>query len=525
MADIPAKSKLLELAKSRFDEISPAERKLFETTAAGKKADCSGLSEKDRVVRGDCLVWLCTNPDASAEVTYRGISIGGAEIKGRVDLEWARISFPLVAWKCVFNDEIILSRSQLRFLNLQGSSVRQLEANRTEFEGSVLLRFGFKTQGPVNLGDSTIGGSLDCDGGEFLGNEKTPALSANGATIHGRVFMRRGFKAMGEVNLVGATMGRTLECDGGQFFGIGKSLAINADTAKIDGAVYFRGGASVEGEARFAFSSVAGSFQWRDLKSPEKAILDLRFAKTGTLFMSEDSWPGNGNLRLDGFLYDRIDSRAFPTAEMQLMWLHRQPQDQFLSQPYDQLAAALRERGLKEDATKVMVAKNKDQAAHLHWRPAWLWFGLFGKLIGYGYRPWRAFLISLIMIGFGWLVFERGYHSKLVTPTGDKAYLVEKNGTRRLSKNGTPQVSDDHPKFNAFVYSVETFVPLLKLGIDEHWAPNAYRGKSLNVGILGLLGFPRTWGSLLRYYLWFHIIAGWVLTTLWAAGLTGLAKT
>src|SRR4029077_7165778 len=64
------------------------------------------------------------------------------------------------------------------------------------------------------------------------------------------------------------------------------------------------------------------------------------------------------------------------------------------------------------------------------------------------------------------------------------AYVVEKDGTRRLSKTGTPQVSEDYPKFNAFVYSAETFVPLLKLGIGERWTPNAHRGAPLNVGML-----------------------------------------
>ena len=129
------------------------------------------------------------------------------------------------------------------------------------------------------------------------------------------------------------------------------------------------------------------------------------------------------------------------------------------------------------------------------------------------------------MIGIGWLVFQFGYDWRLVTPTGDKAYLVEKDGTRRLSKNRTPQISEDYPKFNAFVYSAETFVPLLKLGIGEHWSPNAHLGAPLPLGMLAFLGFPRTWGSLLRYYLWFHIITGWVLTTLWVGGLTGLVKT
>jgi hypothetical protein len=67
-------------------------------------------------------------------------------------------------------------------------------------------------------------------------------------------------------------------------------------------------------------------------------------------------------------------------------------------------------------------------------------------------------------------------------------------------------------------------VPLLKLGIGEHWVSNAHNGPILNVGFLGYLGFPRTGGRFLRYYLWFQIIAGWILTSLWVGGLTGLVK-
>jgi hypothetical protein len=96
---------------------------------------------------------------------------------------------------------------------------------------------------------------------------------------------------------------------------------------------------------------------------------------------------------------------------VQLNWLKLQPPDHFLSQPFEQLAAVFRKMGLEDDARKVMIAKNKDHAAHLNWRPAWLWYGFFGKLIGYGYRPWRAFWISLFLIGIGCWLFNAGYNS------------------------------------------------------------------------------------------------------------------
>ncbi len=725
MPETPARPKLPELAASRFDNISPAEQKLFDATADGKDADCTSLSEKDRVIQAERLVWLCTNPDASAQVTYRGVSIVGAQIEGELNLQWAKVSFPLRVRQSAFTQTIILQNAHLVSLDLTATSIKDLwaenlvternvilsagfkaeggvnltgakiggdldcdggqfvsksqrpalnangakfegsvfllgrfraeggvilvaatiggnlecdggqfiskgnipalDASGAKIEGSVYLRTGFRAEGGVNLVAATIGGNLSCIGGQFVGKGNIPTLSANSAKIEGGVYLRTGFRAEGGVNLVAATIGANLECDGsqfiskgdipaldantakiegsvylrtgfraeggvnlvaatiggnlaciggqfvskgdipalyansakiegsvylrtgfraeggvdlvgatiggdlecigGQFVGKGNIPALSANSAKIDGSVFFREGAVADGIVDLTFAQIGRAFQWTDFESPNKAKLHLTLAKCGTLWHDQHSWPSNGNLRLFGFVYDQIDDRASPNADVQLGWLHRQPQVKFLTQPYEQLATVLRQRGLKEDARKVMIQKNKDQAKHLHWRLEWLWYGFIGKAIGYGYSPWRAFWISLFVICVGWFVFERGYHSSLFTPTEDKAYLVEKDGTRRLSKNGTPQISGDYPKFNAFVYSAETFVPLLKLGLDEKWTPNAHGGTTLNVGMLGLLGFPRTWGSLLRYYLWFHIIAGWVLSALWVGGITGLAKT
>ena len=73
--------------------------------------------------------------------------------------------------------------------------------------------------------------------------------------------------------------------------------------------------------------------------------------------------------------------------------------------------------------------------------------------------------------------------------------------------------------------TLETFVPLLKLGMSEYWTPNAKRGAPLDLGALNKHGFRTNWGSAIRDYMWLHIILGWVLTTLWIGALAGLVKT
>jgi len=94
------------------------------------------------------------------------------------------------------------------------------------------------------------------------------------------------------------------------------------------------------------------------------------------------------------------------------------------------------------------------------------------------------------VIAIGCWLFQRGYRRGLVTPTGDVDYSVEKDGAHPSSA--------DHPKFNAFVYSLENFVPLVKLGIGEHWEPN---GNRVALGSGKRLRFPPKTGGWLRGYL------------------------
>jgi hypothetical protein len=126
-----------------------------------------------------------------------------------------------------------------------------------------------------------------------------------------------------------------------------------------------------------------------------------------------------------------------------------------------------------------------------------------------GYDPWRAFWISLGLILIGWAVFRRGYNRGLITPTEEISYAIWNYKIE--------PVSQFYRKFNAFVFSLETFVPLVKLGIADRWEPNGHK-----YFVKG--GWPKS-GGRLRLYMWCHMIAGWLLSALWVGGITGLVKT
>ena len=153
-----------------------------------------------------------------------------------------------------------------------------------------------------------------------------------------------------------------------------------------------------------------------------------------------------------------------------------------IPQPYAQLAKVLQEMGHEADARRILIAKQEDPArlAMMTWYQR-LWHHVLGLTIGYGYRPWQALLWIVGFIVLGAFLFQ----------SGSDGAQFEKT------------IAGEPPAFNTFVYSLDSFVPL----IDLHQAK--YR-------------LPISRG--LRVYLWLHIASGWILTTLLVVGLTGLVR-
>lgn len=526
-------SKLLTLAQGKYasQQLSLAEEKLFRAAETGGIASAFIGDEKqdgpanelpwnpDRAIRGECIVWLCTDREASALVTHRGIEVHGAQIDGELNLGDADVKFPLWLWRCRVNDTIFLRDAQIPVISLQACHIKDLFADGVRVRGAVYLRHGFRTKGEVRFMGAVIGGNLDFEDAQ-LTNRTGPALSADSATIQGNVFLRNGFKAEGEVRLLGTTIGGYLDCTRADLSNPG-GTAINAQSSKIEGHAFLRFGYRSEGKIDFLGATIRGGLVICGVVEPEKTILDLRLAKAGTFWDDDTSWPKDGHLFLDGFVYERLDEDSPLDAERRKNWLSRQPQSKFLPQPYEQLASVLREMGHDRDARFVMMQKNREQSRFTRrFRQGWWWYNAFGRAIGYGYAPWRAFAMSVVMILLGTFLFGYGSCCGLIAPTKESAY--EKNSSGHfVLVNEKRKVANDYPVFNAFVYSLESFTPLLKLDQSGSWAPNANHGERWRV----LWLWEATAGDWLRRYLWVHIIAGWILTTLWVGAVTGLVKT
>ena len=443
---------------------------------------------------------------------------------------------------------------------------KTLNASGMEVKGNVFLNEGFRTNGEVALIGAKINGSLHCEQGFFI-NRSKDAMSADCIKVENNVFLRDGFKARGKVRLVGAIIGGDLVCVGGQIQNMGKDnnvaeafvaemmkikgsvllrkfkaegqvnlmatrvggnfecsgchlnnpkgLALNAEGINVEGSVAFIADLKIEGEVKMMGAVVGRYFWWQGLQSLETVVLNLQHAKVGTIIDEVKSWPEKGKLRLDGFVYDNFHHISPNSAKERLEWLRRQSSEQFLPQSYEQLAEVLKNAGHEKERIKVLVAKNRDETKRLGaFSPMRYWYLLFDLVAGYGYRPGRAFVASLMFIVLGAFLFHVGHANGLITPTKSEAY----------DPKGSSTISVNCPVFNPVVYSAETFVPFLKLFVVESYLPNANLGQKITIFCPHIYSITATTGSLLRGYLWFHIIAGWFLTTLWVGGFTGLIR-
>jgi len=248
-----------------------------------------------------------------------------------------------------------------------------------------------------------------------------------------------------------------------------------------------------------------------------------------------DSWPSRGNLFVDGFTYERIASG--PTDAMsRLNWLDRQ--QTFKPQPYRQLAKALRELGDDNGQREVLVEMERRARTGELTSPFLRW------TIGYGYHPlWALGWLGGLGV-LGWIIFRRARLG--IVPTDDNAY----NAFKENASNPPAH----YVRFSPAVYSLENSLPLVKLGQADRWQPDPNppnpapadpnwiihlveltaswkprRGlnwpKSIVQRCLGVIAYiSRETKSpvFLRRFLWFQILLGWILATLFAAGLAGL---
>jgi hypothetical protein len=559
-----APSDLETLATSRFGQLSEAEHRLLHSAPRGELADC-GTDEKDpsdpennpeyahqwgadREIRAALLSWLCLDTVARTQVA--GIWVKAARVDGRLKLSFAAIPFPITMIGCWFPCGMNLDRAELASLVLPRGRIGGARTSDSNTAKVAILANGVRIRGPliliethvegeVRLFQASIGSNLECDGAVFE-NPGAVALDCEMANIGGGVHLRNGFRSEGEVRLRLAVIRANLECQSARFGdgGRGETRVLTIEGAKIDGAVLLREGFRAEGGVLALAAEIRGDLDLREADfSTPGSELNVRHANIkGRLFiyrtrihadtwivlesaacavLDDDltTWPRDGHLVLDGFVYQRLQDPG--DANARLAWLRGQlPKEraqrpgQFRPQPYRQLAQVLRTQGYEAEACDVLVgmARDRRKYAQLSWS-SWFWSLVLWHVIRNGYKPLRAAVWLLALWVANAIVFGTAYHVGLMGPTDQRAF--EEFVARRGS------VPSWYSPFRATGFAVDLSLPIISLGERDKWRPLAepvWEKASVPTWLPGALSVWR----------WVAIVAGWFLASMLVAGVAGL---
>jgi hypothetical protein len=451
------------------------------------------------------------------------------------------------------NREVVLLGAQIGdILDCEGGSFRNpggvgaLIADGIKVKGSVRLRDGFLADGEVRLDGAQIGGGLECNRGTFR-NPGRRALTADHAVVKGSASLDDGFYAEGYVDFSGAQIAEEFICSAGDFHNATLDLRDTSVATLYDSGLGDslgkptiwppHGQLLLDGFTYGKFANV-----------PD---LPKRLAWLG--LQPQTPFPSRSYLQLADVLWKAGDGRG---AFQVLSGMRGQiRQSEFQPQPYLELAKVLRDYG-DDDGAKRLLIEMEDRARRGSVGSA-LVRPLLRSTIGYGYDPLRAFWWELGLSFLGWIVYRRSYLAGAMAPTEEKAY-------ERFKEPGG-EVPAHYPRFSPLIYSVENSLPLVKLGQGDRWQPDpqgqrvparkrpagelAYRATwewfpaRLSGGMraktvrltslwsraprglqncLAWLSAKTTAPRFVMWFLWIQILLGWLLATLFVAGVSGI---
>lgn len=484
--------------------------------------DCSGGKFKHK---GDALT--CDRMQVGGDVLINN----DFQAEGTVRLPGAAISGSVNCYGGIFRGEVVLVGTTIDGpLICRAGSFQHPEMALTcdgiQVEGGAFFDEGFQATGEVRLADARIKNQLGCKGGRFL--YRGDALNCDRMRVEGGVFLTEGFQSDGIVRLAGAVINGQLGCRASRFLHPETALLCDGMQVK-DGVILDEGflatgdvqlGSTVIGGSLVCQNStfqrdfllqqarISGSLIWKDVHLDKDSVVDLSHTSVFQLDDSgsngidnwEQNWPQKGNLSLNGFSYGALAQETLhgKWVAARVKWIGLQPR--FMTQPYEQLIKVLRQMGYEEEAKEIAIAKQEAlrKLGDLDWwSAAWNWF--LGRTIGHGYRPARLLVFGGFAIAVGALAFGYGLDHELLKFAGEPANQGIPNPWYAPWYFAT---------FYALAYSVDTFLPIIRLGVTENWQ----------------IDTSRSWGHALMFWSWFGTVLGWFVSTLFVVAFTSLIR-
>ncbi|MEW6387805.1 MAG: hypothetical protein AB1491_09865 [Thermodesulfobacteriota bacterium] len=485
-----------------------AETWIKEMVGRGEVADLEkkfGKDEKPRRIRATFLQKLLTDNLPGVKLHFHGIQIRKAVIIGSLDLEHAEIPHRVRLADCGFLDDLKLANSHFKkSLELDGSHFKgeavfdsaniekHLLLDRCRFEkfaNFFCVKVGqnlfirsvkeedalFKGMTSFNLAD--IGGALVAEGTkfQFKGEKEKEEINFSGMKV-GTVASFKDAEFEGPVNFRAAQIGWQFIGTNAKFKSkkpaIFNSIKVGTiagfDNAEFHGLLDF-----VAADIGQYLSAKKTKFhqlaQFEAIKVPIAHFWDAEFkeevnlkkAVIRDLSLGGVRWPLGGELRvqLDGLTYGEIIVTAAPKSKQPAAYRTYHTPLKLVnnsspnSQNYAQLEAFYKRGGKEDTAEEVFI-----QGKRREWWPKkwWGWLSptnwatliFWDGLAGYGRKPERTFLASLLVVLLGAFIFNPDYLDK---------------------KNWLAQWGPRHPWVVRFFLSLDRFLPAVDLGLADLW--------------------------------------------------------
>jgi hypothetical protein len=476
--------------------------------------------------------------------SYPHLDFSDSFIKGHVKLEGL---FPSQESGIIgFEGSTIEGEFLCKNCNLNNNIDYVLQLNGIHVNGLIGLKNN-RIKGAIELSSADIGGLL------FMGGEIQPsfinfapyhntkyAIIASGINVRESIMFGEKVKITGMVYIANATIKKSISFGDCQISYYKDDnfqeppFALELYSCRIKGDLDIAEEFQLTGNIKLDRTKVDGCLSL--LNKNDDNSISLLYTNVGILQVTTESLPKKRKLDLDNFTYDTFYLEILKNTNTKIglfinQFLTAQYNDRssayFSPQPYEQLAKVLRNSGREDEAIRVLVAKQCDRRKYGGLSP-------FGKFLNWilwatirnGYRPNLALVWSAFFILVGSYVFDSGKVNNLMSPTKVNPYETPQTPTSpQLAKN------PNYPEIVPFVYSIDSFIPIVDLQQKAYWLPQfsaENTSASLPIPIINKT-FPipmkqKHFSTILMWYFWLHTALGWIFTSLWVAGFTGLVR-
>ncbi|MGY1452914.1 oxidoreductase [Streptomyces sp. SS8] len=483
-----------------------------------------------RTVRARVVALLLLHGPPPLLGRVASLQLTGVYVTGRLDLSGGTVEPYFEFRQCRFEQEVLLHECRLVTARMIDCHIPRLEAARMSTEGDLHLP-RCTIPGGVRLTDASIGTDLMLNEMTVGRGERVRSLSADGIQV-AQDLQASLMLAQGEVSLRGAEIGGSLFMYGSVLRGGNGQYALYAPQMTVEHFAHFAssgprrlpvvhgttppggtswpppdehshmvrrvkrfectGGVKLD-DGKFGDSLVLDDARFvlqrdqelslRRIQTPELCFTPerpgggrvvLAGATVDNLVDRVESWPVDEGLWMAGFTYQNLIPRGRFTLAQRLRWLETATPE-YAPEPYEQLAAVMRNSGEDADARAVLLAKQRRRRETLP-LAAKLWGHLQDWTVAYGYRPGQAALWMAVLWASGTVLFAR--------------------------RPPAPLKPGESPHWNAPLYVLDLLLPVIDLGQDSHWKPAGT--------------YQWTAAAL--------IMLGWVLATTVAAGATRLLR-